>query len=532
MFGIYELYKLNADFFNFPLKSLFPSVLLLGAFVAIILCGILIIFRGIVFETAVSLVFGIVLAGYVQGNFLNGGLGQLTGDPIDWSARTGSFLLNTLVWVVIISIPFILKTFNRKAWTVTVRAVSSLLVLVQLVSMIVLGSYSTTTPHRSNRYLSAKAIAEVAKNKNIIVFVLDRLDIRYIERVRRDDLHYFDRLDGFTEFTNNVSLYSQTFPSVANMFTGQRHMFERPMNSYLKEAWTTSTFLPELRRQHYAVHLYLEPGYTYADISDLEHITDNIVENEISLRTHEALAQFVRLSAFRYAPLLAKTFYWTSTDQFSRLISEETMEGALPYVSDDIKFYKHLKREKIRIGDIDRRLTYIHMQGPHMPYVMNEKAEPAAEGESNAMIQTKGSFHIVYEYLDQLKQLGLMRAAQSSSPVTMALGRMTFCRSRNLSLPHFSSSLGKAGTPWSITARLFQLTNFDHSSTARQAYRMKNLGRRILKFLLTQKNRGICTIASSRRLIHRNNFSFIRSRRCQSVRELGAYRRAGNRPIM
>lgn len=411
VFGIYELYKLNADFFNFPLKSLLPSVLLLGAFVAIILCGILVIFRGIVFETAVSLVFGILLAGYVQGNFLNGGLGQLTGDPIDWSARTGSFLLNTLVWVVIISIPFILKTFNRKAWTVTVRAVSSLLVLVQLVSMIVLGSYSTTTPHRSNRYLSAKAIAEVAKNKNIIVFVLDRLDIRYIERVRRDDLHFFDRLDGFTEFTNNVSLYSQTFPSVANMFTGQIHMFERPMNSYLKEAWTTSTFLPELRRQHYAVHLYMEPGYTYADISDLEHITDNIVENEISLRTHEALAQFVRLSAFRYAPLLAKPFYWTSTDQFSRLISEETMEGALPYVSDDIKIYKHLKSEKIRIGDIDRRLTYIHMQGPHMPYVMNEKAEPAAEGESNAMIQTKGSFHIVYEYLDQLKQLGLYESS-------------------------------------------------------------------------------------------------------------------------
>ncbi len=411
VFGIYELFMLNVDYFNFPLKLLFPSVLLFGALAAIILCAILIIFRGVVFETLLSLVFGIVLAGYVQGNFLNTGLGQLTGDPIDWSVHTGAFILNTLAWVVIVSIPFILKAVSRKVWTVTVRAVSVLLVVVQLVSMIALGFYSNASPLRSNRYLSTKAINEIGKEQNIIVFVLDRLDKRYVDRVRRNDPRYFDRLDGFTEFTNNVSLYSQTFPSVANMFTGKRHMFERSANAYLKDAWSTSTFLPELRQQHYAVYLYMEPGHTYADISNLDHIIDNIVENEIEIRTHDALAQFLRLSSFRYAPLLAKPFYWTSTDQFSRLISEESMDGDLPYISDDIKFYEDLKREKIRVGDIEKRLTYIHMQGPHMPYVMNDKAERVTEGVSSAMIQTKGSFHIVYEYLDQLKKLGMYESS-------------------------------------------------------------------------------------------------------------------------
>ncbi len=407
VFGIYELYMLNVDYFNFPLKLLLPYVLLFGAFVAVILCVVLVLFRGVAFDTLISLVFGIVLAGYIQGNFLNRGLGVLSGDPIDWSAQTGTFFVNTIVWIAIVSIPFILKAAGKKFRTVTIRAVSILLVVVQLVSMIALQISSTTTPQRSNMYLSTRAIDEVAKEKNIIVFVLDRLDNRYIERVRENDPRFFDRLDGFTQFTNNISLYSQTFPSVANMFTGKLHMFERSMNDYLKDAWSTSTFLPGLSQEQYAVNLYMEPGYTFSDVSDLERFTDNVVENEVRIRTKEALVQFGRLSAFRYAPLLAKPFFWTSTDQFSRLISIESLEESPPYIADDIQFYEQIKSKRVRVNENDKRFTYIHMQGPHMPYVMNEKAEPAEPGTSSAMIQTKGCFHIVYEYLDQLKRLGL-----------------------------------------------------------------------------------------------------------------------------
>lgn len=411
VFGIYELYMLNVDYFNFPLKLLLPPLLLFGALVAVILCGFLILFRGALFSTLISFIFGIVLAGYVQGNFLNRDLGTLTGDPIDWSAKTGAFFVNTLVWIALLAIPFLLKAAGKKIHTVTIRAVSTLLVIVQLVSMIALQFSPTSTPQRSNRYLSTKAINEVAQEDNIIVIVLDRLDNRYIDRVRNDDPRFFDRLDGFTQFTNNISLYSQTFPSVANMFTGELHMFERPMNDYLKDAWSTSTFLPGLRKQQYDIYLYMEPGYTYRDVADLEHVADNIIENEIRIHSKEALVQFGRLSAFRYAPLLAKPFFWTSTDQFSRLISTDSTEGYPPYFADDIQFYRQLKSEKLHVSEHGKRLTYIHMQGPHMPYVMNEKAEPAEPGTSSAMVQTKGSFHIVFEYLDQLKQLGLYESS-------------------------------------------------------------------------------------------------------------------------
>ena len=106
MFGIYELYMLNIESFNFPLNLLFPYVLLLGASVAILLTIVLVLFRGRLFTALISLVFGILLSGYIQGNFLNRGLGILTGAQLDWSTQARSFLGNTLIWFAIVSIPF------------------------------------------------------------------------------------------------------------------------------------------------------------------------------------------------------------------------------------------------------------------------------------------------------------------------------------------------------------------------------------------------------------------------------------------
>ncbi|HHW93208.1 MAG TPA: sulfatase-like hydrolase/transferase [Clostridiaceae bacterium] len=461
VFGIYELYMLNVDSFNFPLKALFPSVALFGALVAVILCIVLVLFRGRVFEFLISLIFGILLAGYVQGNFLNRGLGILTGDSIDWSAQSGAFLLNLLVWIAIVSMPFLLRAYKIKLWSRVIKIVSCLLVIVQVVSMIALKSTSSTTPQRSNRYLSTKGIDQVAEEKNVIVFVLDRLDNIYINGVKGDDPHFFDRLDGFTQFTNNISLYSQTFPSVTNMFTGELHLFERPASDYLKEAWSTSTFLPELHRHEYAIHLFMEPGYTFKDAADIEHIVDNVVENEIRIHTRDALEQFGRLSVFRYAPLFAKPFYWTSTDQFARLVQTESTKECPPYVTDDLHFYKQLKDKKIHKNGGDKKFVYIHLQGSHAPHVMNEYAEPAALGSSNAIIQTKGCFRIVYEYIDQLKQLGLYES--STIIITGDHGARkndTTLLERAIVTALFVKPAGKAGTPLAFNSAPVSTDNF------------------------------------------------------------------------
>jgi len=87
------------------------------------------------------------------------------------------------------------------------------------------------------------------------------------------------------------------------------------------------------------------------------------------------------------------------------------------------------------------KFAYIHLHGSHTPYVMNEKAEPAAPGTSSAIIQTKGCFHIVYEYLDQLKQLGMYENSTIIIFGDHGARKNDTNLSNTLSSPHFSSNL-------------------------------------------------------------------------------------------
>ena len=437
---------LNINSFNFPFKLLIVPVLLLAATVFLITLGILMLLKGRLFDATVSFVFGVVLAGYIQGNILNKDLGTLTGDTIDWSARGGEFVLNTLVWIAILSIPFIIKALKKRVWSTGVKAVSCLLIVIQLISMIVL-HVSTDIPHeQQDECLSIKGIYDVSKGKNIIVIVLDRLDNRYLDKVKEQEPQFFDRLDGFTQFTNNMSTYSQTFPSVANMFSGKLHMFERSRQDYLKDVWLHSPFLPGLRDHQFGVNLYMEAWYTFDKASDLKGVADNVVESKIQIHKMSAIKQFMRLSAFRYSPLGAKPFYWTSTDRFSQLVSTDS--DSAPYVTNDLRFYDQLRKKKLSFNTKENQFTYIHLQGPHAPYNMNEKAEPVPAKESGSTIQTKGSFHIVYEYLDQLKKLGLYE--KSTIVITGDHGSRrddTKPLDRAIVTGLFVKPAGQAGTP-------------------------------------------------------------------------------------
>lgn len=403
LFGIIELYLLNKESFVYPLSQILPLTLILFFAVFILLVGILILIPRRFFHGFTAFLFGILLAGYSQANFMNRSLGQLTGDKIAWEERGADFVWNTLFWLAIVAGSVFLMRKNRRLAHKLIKAVSILLIVIQLISLFTL--YEPSAEKKQEELiLTTKGIHEIAAKENIIVIVLDRLDNRYIESVLADDPAFFAPLDGFTRFTDNVSLYSQTFPAVANMFSGKIHLFERTNRAYLKDAWSNSTFMPGLKADDFTVHLYMEEGYTYADPEDLAAFTDNVIKGEIRVKPLESAEQFMRLAAFRYAPLAAKPFLWTTTERFSQLVSTEA--EVPPYVTDDVRYYDSLKEEKLSIAERDKQFTYIHLRGSHAPYVMNEKAQTVPSDQSNSTIQTKGSFHIVYEYLAQLRALG------------------------------------------------------------------------------------------------------------------------------
>lgn len=410
VFGVYDLYMSNLTSFNFPPGALFPSLLLMASLAFVLTSLLVAAFRGGAFRALISLLTGLLLAGFLQGNFLNPALGLLTGDAIAWESMRGAMLGNLLIWAALLLFPFLLGRISRKAWSFAVRLIPLALIAAQLISMGVIAfSPKESPPPAGGHYLSTQGIYELGQEENLIVIVLDRLDNRFIGQVMRDEPGFFDQLEGFTRFTDNTSLYSQTFPSVTQMLTGEDYHFDRNASAYMTEAWQEGSFIPRLQEEDFDCRLYMQQGYAFSQARDLAGLAGNVVRGSIRLDALPAVKNFLGLSAFRYLPLTAKPFFWTSTDSFGKL--SELGADPPPYTTDDAAFHQGLDREGLRIRDQRKNFLYIHLNGPHAPYTLDPWGYPAPEGKATLLSQTKGSFRMVFKYLDQLRSLGLYQSS-------------------------------------------------------------------------------------------------------------------------
>lgn len=405
LFGVFELYSLNSNDFMFDFGSFALTLILFSCALILVLLLLAALLRGRIFDYAISLLFGLLIAGYIQGNFLNRALGELTGDRILWDMQRRTFLLNSLAWLAIIALPFFLRYFKKKLWSFALKALPILLILMQTVSGFTLLAKPSRNPAAENGYLSAQGILELSPKKNIIVIILDRLDNRYVDSVLDDDAHFFDELKGFTRFTNNTSTYSQTFPSLINMLSGKTYDYAIPKEDFLTEVWQKPEFLQDLKAAGYHINIDSDANELAPTAVAMLPLVENVAQAKIHVQQAETLRQFLLLSTFRYAPVSMKPFFWSSTDQFNKMI--KTDHESPPYIINDVAFYSQLKDSKLNTTGPDKLFTLLHLNGPHAPYEMNAEAQAVPATESNEIIQTKGSFHIVYEYLKQLQKLGL-----------------------------------------------------------------------------------------------------------------------------
>lgn len=404
VFGIIDLYTSNMDSFNFNLSDVLGPVIVIALLNTAVLVLVFTLLRGQLFDLAISLAFSVLISGYLQGSFLNVSHGALTGDAIPWHNFLGRTILNTVIWLFIVVVVLTLRYFVPKVWSSAIRLVSIILALIQIITLpFIMGDALNAKPVTEG-FLSTEYIYEMAQEENILVIVLDRLDNAYLQEVVDDDPTFFDELDGFTQFTNNTSLYTQTFPSVAHMLTGATHDFEQPAQDFLEEAWNNEEFISNLRSEDYATNFYMEQGYCYASIDDnLKEIADNATMEKLELHTPSIVYNLLKLSAYRYAPDAFKPFLWVTTDTFKGF-SQSTKDTA-SYVIDDYNFYQNLKQEKLSVADSPKMFKYIHLHGSHAPYYIDANVQPTDNGD--VLGATKGSFEIVFEYLRQLKAMGL-----------------------------------------------------------------------------------------------------------------------------
>jgi len=413
-YGPLEMVAFSANSLLYTYKDVVWMLLLLSFAVFAVTTPIFALLPGKFFNYFFTVLFSFTLSGYIQAAFLNGNLGALTGDPIDWMSYKSKMIWGLVIWSLVLLAVMTVLYFRRKLWRKCVIFISLVLVVIQLVPMIGIftGAYdgiSSAASSLDDFYLSRDEMFNFSKEKNVIVFVLDRLDYDFIEELKQDHPDFFDKLNGFTSYTNAISVYARTKPALSNLLNGYEGCaYDIPAEEYLTQGWYTEDkhLLKDLKSNSYRIDLYTEMVNLFNDGYFAEEYVDNLQNAKPPLKKKVLLEKLMNLSAYRYSPLALKPFYWSDTNYYNNGVFNESdvKTGEEPYYIDETLYLDDFK--KISSDESYNCFKFYHFMGPHDPYYINadgtRSKKPTSRNE-----QLMGSFQIIYNTFERMKELGI-----------------------------------------------------------------------------------------------------------------------------
>lgn len=451
-FGILEIFAGNRRELLFSAGDFVPEILLATLVVTVVLSALVIFLPGKISDVVFGLAVWLALMGYIQGNFLNGA-GSLVGDGTE-NIGVGFIIVDAVIWAVIGAACITGALFMRK---ISLFKSIMVIALMMVLAMQIVGcatqmdnitkgpfdSYiemtkdttaaesteATTVTETeaasdaatetettgkvmpdiaelSKAYLTTEGLNNVSRGKNIVIFLLDRFDVSYYNTVSKKVPGFFDALEGFTYFGDNISLYSRTYPAVATMITGIDNTFDCAASQYFYNAYTGSQFLKDLKANNYKIKLYTANYYAYSDGTPFYGIADNLsIATDYTVTDRQTLVEnMLLLSAYRYAPTLFKSDIKISTASFAGLID---YNGDAPlFELNDCYVYDSLRENGLSFDDSENSYTFIHLNACHDPYNMDEAGNRIEEGGSPEK-SVQGCFRYIYDYIDEMKRLGV-----------------------------------------------------------------------------------------------------------------------------
>ncbi len=471
-FGIYEIFVANKEEFGFLFSDFAIYMLLISAGIFLLISAVLTFTRGKVFSVFFGIFFWIAIMGYIQGNFLNFGMNSLSGDDVGRKISTLVIIIDTVIWVAagfgcIFGALKMKKHEMIKTFSIIALVMIIGMQLAGCASSYIKDKNSETLPPkatetsqetdsqgastsesntdidspastpdtpsdgtandstantdavtdpsdetstgRQDMYLTTRGLYEISSGKNVIVFLLDRFDVSFYNDVLEGDAVFFDKLDGFTYYNDNISLYSRTYPAIASMISGIDTDFNCTADEYFTRAYSTSPFLHDLKKNDYKIKLYTSDYYSYRNADSLYGLVDNIstaTDYEIA-NEGRLVRNMMALAAYKYAPTAVKSYIKVSSSSFDGIIKRCSPYPQYEMVDSNV--YTGLKENGLTIDDSENSFIFIHLNGCHMPFQMDENGDFVEDGDP--VSATRGCFRMIYNYINEMKRLGVYEDA-------------------------------------------------------------------------------------------------------------------------
>lgn len=355
-----------------------------------------------------TVILGFSIASYVQNMFMNVKLSEDDGSPMNWDSLQTFTIINLLIWIIILILVICGSFFLKKYWiniSMGIAGFFSLIQIVAVISLVLPNAFSDKEVN--NLQMATGERFQVAKENNIIIFVLDTVGtVQYDEALEK----YPEIADGLSDFTfyNNADChYYCTFPSMTHMLTGKDFDFETTSEEWMKDAWTSeraNDFYQTLHDENYTFNLYsATPGYVYGGLDNLYGKIDNVREVDTFVNKGALIKKICKMSIYKYVPYVLKPYFEVLSKDFDNVV--EYAEGD-SCTDDNGEFYQLLLNNNLEINnDMKNAVIVQHLFGTHQPYTLNQNAEIVEEADRVDTI--KGLSIIVNEYMNQLKEIDM-----------------------------------------------------------------------------------------------------------------------------
>ncbi|SCJ60222.1 Phosphoglycerol transferase and related proteins%2C alkaline phosphatase superfamily [uncultured Clostridium sp.] len=411
VFAPLEIYVSNVSEFWFGMDTLLPAVgigFVLTGMVTLLLCRFL---PGRGRNIARSLFFSLLIALYIQGNFLSGGYPIMDGEAIPWDEMVGRGWANAALWLLILAGPLVLLVLKEKAFQLLVKAGTVLVLGIETVTLGIL-LVATPLPSGTSCYLSTEQMYRLSPDENIVVVVSDTFEAAYMQRALREFPELAQDLRGFTFYPNTSGVSAWTYLSMGTMLTGEVFPVGKGMLDGMQQSFESDTcrdYYATLHGAGYQVNYFTEGRFFRPE--DVDKV-DNLVNQSVvpdAEAARRVTALLYRFAGFKYLPHFAKTGFVVDTGDFDK--AKAIVQYPL-YTFDDTKFYHNLRSKGIDATAEQPQYMLYHLEGVHAPYNADRDLKPIQYPEDTPMEERRfekslGQIKILNGLIGELKRAGV-----------------------------------------------------------------------------------------------------------------------------
>ena len=307
--------------FNF--YDILPLVLITGALVVILMALALSALRGRGFTVALAVAAGIGIAAYIQALFLNKDLPIADGSLLNLPDHMEMVTASSLTWVIILFALLFFGLKRERIFRVFALVVSIALVVVQGASVVSIATDQRVLDGLQMEKVVAtrEGLYTLSPQQNIVVFVLDTYDQRFLDEALQDDPALLDELTGFTCYTNSTAQMIPTRYAMPFLTTGRAPQPGDDFKEFVQSWFDGDILIKDIHDQGYTLGIYSDSLGT--DITKVAPFAMNV--HEIAPPPYDPFrmsAELERIALYRDLPWVLKPAFWFTTDDLNQAYSE------------------------------------------------------------------------------------------------------------------------------------------------------------------------------------------------------------------